>query len=112
MTMSEQKLTVEQFIQDRRAAGLEIDVETCEIGCWYALDFDPYGIGADGADPYAEMGGSSRNFFVQSQESNGWVGECDLPEASAKALYARIEREYAERERRRASAEGVPAAPK
>ena len=90
----------EEWVDDRKEAGLTIDPATCEVGHWYALDCDPYGIReAKGElpDPPDEM----RNRFVRSPESRGWVGEWDLPAEKQEALEDRIEREQCERRRKR-----------
>ena len=44
------QLTPEEFrlwVASREEAGREIDIETCELGSWYTLDFDPYGADPD-----------------------------------------------------------------
>lgn len=74
------------WLATRTATGLNIDVQTCEIGCWYAGDLDLYGIlGLESqmVDKYN---------FVRSPQSDGWVCECDLPMAKQHALYDRIQR--------------------
>ena len=82
----------EQWVASRPEAGRAIDIETCELGRWAALDVDPYGIKeARGEEPYTQVG---TNRFVRSPESRGWVWECDLPTEKAKAMYDRIYRDY------------------
>jgi hypothetical protein len=81
----------EQWVATREEAGRDIDIETCELGRWFALDMDPYGIReARGEEPYPQVG---TNRFVRSPESRGWVWEGDLPPEKGKAMYNRIYRE-------------------
>jgi hypothetical protein len=87
MTLAE----FEQWVATREEAGRDIDIETCEVRSWYAIDMDPYGIKkARGEEPYEQIG---TNRFVRSPESRGWVWEADLPREKAHALYDRIHRE-------------------
>jgi hypothetical protein len=82
----------EQWVASRPEAGRAIDIETCELGRWAALELDPYGIReARGEEPYPQVG---TNRFVRSPESRGWVWEGDLPTEKAKAMYDRIYRDY------------------
>ena len=89
-------MTINNFrawVANRAEAGRAINIETCELGWWYAHDADPYGLReAEGTLPHA-MKQVGRNRFVRSPESNGWVCEDDLPKAKFEALYARLERE-------------------
>jgi hypothetical protein len=44
------QLAPEEFrlwVASRKEAGREIDIETCGLGRWYALDFDPYSADPD-----------------------------------------------------------------
>jgi hypothetical protein len=86
-----------QWLASREQAGRVIDIESCELGWWYVQVLDPYGIrealGELSDDEYCV----GRDHFVRSPESNGWVWEGDLPADKAKAMFARIEREVAER---------------
>jgi hypothetical protein len=84
--MRQARMTKEEFLVNRKAAGREIDVETCDILKWYADLEDPYGIDRP------VSGCIGRITFVASAESDGWVDEADLPEDKALALNARIER--------------------
>jgi hypothetical protein len=82
-----------QWLASRKGAGAKIDIETCELGWWYAQDADPYGIQqALGEFPEA-MYQVGRNRFVRSPDSQGWVCEDDLPTDKVHALYARLQRE-------------------
>jgi hypothetical protein len=83
-----------RWLHGRKEAGMQIDIETCELGHWAADDLDPYGILRQlGKELPEELQQVGMNRFVRSSESDGWVWEGDLPEAKAKALYDRIERE-------------------
>src|SRR3974390_1464594 len=89
-------MTLEEFqlgVGSREEAGLKIDIETCELGRWYAWDLDPYGIREALGDLPEECKQTGTNRFVRSPESRGWVHEGDLPAASASAMYERIYRE-------------------
>jgi hypothetical protein len=87
MTLAE----FEAWIATREEAGRAIDVETCELARWPALDEDPYGIRrARGEEPYDQIG---TNRWVRSPQSNGWICEDDLPPEKFEAMYDRIHRE-------------------
>jgi len=82
------------WLATRQAAGAAIDIQTCELGCWYASDDgDPYGLTDDDA---CQVG---KHRFVRSPVSNGWVHEGDLPLEKARAMYDRIETEAEARKR-------------
>jgi hypothetical protein len=83
----------QQWLASRKEAGLKIDINTCELGRWYANDCDPYNLRTDLAEEMYQIG---TNRFVRSAESCGWVHEGDLPSDKLKAMYDRIYREYAE----------------
>ncbi len=76
------------------AAGAAIDIETCELGRWYANDCDPYGIRELLGELPEEAYQIGTNRFVRSSQSRGWVHEGDLPADKGRAMYARIEREW------------------
>jgi len=84
--MHEDRMTKEEFLANRKAAGLAIDVETCDIAEWYARIVDPYGVDPD-SDPCV-----GKTLFVASLLSDGWVYAGDLPEDQRRALRARIDR--------------------
>ena len=87
------QLTPEEFrlwVASREEAGREIDIETCELGSWYTLDFDPYGADPDLPEEWQQIG---KNCFVRSPWSRGWVRGRDLPDATRRALYERLDRE-------------------
>jgi hypothetical protein len=79
-----------QWVASRKEAGAAIDIETCELGRWYAYDLDPYGT-RDLLDEEQQVG---TNRWVRSPQSRGWINEEDLPLEKFKAMYARISREY------------------
>jgi hypothetical protein len=81
---------MQQWVASREEAALKIDIETCELGCWYAYDCDPYGARPDLPEEMKQIG---TNRFVRSAESRGWVCEDDLPPATIEAMYERIHRE-------------------
>jgi hypothetical protein len=84
--MSEDRMTKEEFLASRFAAGQVIDVERCEINWWWAKIVDPCGVDPN-SDPCV-----GRVIFVRSAESGGWVCDKDLPEDKWAALDARIKR--------------------
>ena len=84
-----------QWLASREEAGRMIDIETCEMGFWYAnANGDPYEIrDMLGEEAHLEKGYSDKFNWVRSAESRGWVNEGDLPLDKSKAMYARIRRE-------------------
>jgi hypothetical protein len=89
------QLTVDEFtawVASREQAATAIDIATCELGIWAALDLDPYGLKELlGQDVYQQVG---TNRFVRSPESQGWVWEGNLSREQISAMYARINREH------------------
>jgi hypothetical protein len=84
---------IEQWIAGRKEAGAAIDIKTCELGCWPAMDcypYDPFGEGE--INPYMTQVGTNR--YVRSPDSNGWINEEDLPLEKFGAMYDRIHREF------------------
>ncbi len=65
----ENKLTVEQWLQLRKEAGLRIDPETAEVKWTYAYTLDPYGV-YDLAEEDRQVG---REYFARSPGSDIWV---------------------------------------
>jgi hypothetical protein len=62
-----------EWLASRKEAGKSINIETCEIGCWYANpNGDVYGIRGDilGEEDHLEKGYSDKFNFVRSPESN------------------------------------------
>jgi hypothetical protein len=90
--MSEQELR--WWLASRKEAAREINVETCEVGCWFADEQDPYGF-ENIIDKTEDTEASiNRCRFVRSPESNGWIWVGDLPTEKLKALSDRGDREY------------------
>jgi hypothetical protein len=87
------KEELETWLASRKVAGRAIDIETCELGYWKADDCDPYHVRAL-IEPDYEWQQIGTNRFVRSPESRGWVWEGDLPTEKARAMYARIQREW------------------
>jgi hypothetical protein len=87
--MNEDRMTKEEFLANRKAAGQVIDPETCEVAIWSAQTLDPYGVEPDLLPEERQIGSY---YFVRSAESDGWVCQYDLPEDKVRALYDRIER--------------------
>jgi hypothetical protein len=81
-----------EWLASRKEAGRKIDIETCEVGWWYACGHDPYGLEPD------EVDGLGRHRYVRSPKSRGWISENDLPPAKARAMYDRIERKWRARQ--------------
>ena len=73
-----------QWVASREEAGLKIDIETCELGCWYVDECDPYGL-RERKDGFARNLSVNKCNFVRSAESNGWVCWFDLPRDKAEA---------------------------
>ena len=96
MTLAEFEL----WVASRKEAGLKIDIETCELGRWYAHDLDPYGVLLAKGELPDELQQIGTNRFVRSSESRGWVHEGDLPTAKGQAIYDRIGRDYYVRPRK------------
>lgn len=78
--MSEDRMTKEEFLANRKAAGRVIDVETCDIAEWWVPTMDPYGVEPDLPDEMRQIG---RLTFVQSAESDGPVCQYDCRRTSA-----------------------------
>lgn len=105
MTLDEMR----QWRASRKEAADKIDIETCEIGCWYAnANGCPYGIGALlGEEDHLDKGYTDKFNFVRSPDSSGWICEGDLSHDKAIALCDRINRE---RDARQRQAENLKAA--
>jgi hypothetical protein len=76
-----------QWVASRKEVGRAIDIKTCELGCWYTLDLDPY-IVHNLPEELQQIG---KNYFVRSPESRGWVHAGDLPDEVRAAMYERME---------------------
>ena len=79
------------YVTNRREAGRVIDIETCEIACWYTFSFDPYETYPWDDDPPDDVSEQCRTHlekccWVRSEESDGWIVEHDLPPEKQQAL--------------------------
>jgi hypothetical protein len=81
---TEDQLTVEQWLQVRKEAGLRIDIETAEVEWIYAQTLDPYGVIADLPEEYRQVG---RSYFARSPGSDIWVSFYDLPDETRDKLW-------------------------
>jgi hypothetical protein len=84
---------IAHWVASRKKAGRVIDIETCELGGWYAYDCDPYGVRVDLPEEMQQVG---TNRYVRSPDSSGWIHEGDLPIEKFRAMYDRIDREFEE----------------
>ncbi len=84
MTMTQEETT--EFYAEHKAEGLEIDPATAEYLWHYAQVLDPYGI--HDLPPEAQCVG--RMHFARSPGGT-WVEFRDLPQATADALWKRID---------------------
>lgn len=83
-TFHDDKVTVEQWLADRKEAGLKIDPATAEVDWRYALTLDPYGVHPDLPEELQQVG---REYFACSPGSDIWVDFGDLPDATREALW-------------------------
>ena len=74
----------------RAEAGRRIDPATAEITFCWGQTSDPCGDDPDLPEEYRAIG---RNYFAREPGSDIWISFHDLPEATIKALWQRIERE-------------------
>ena len=79
---------IETFLAERKAEALRIDPATCEVDSWHVQVLDPYGL----LDVPEEARCIGRDIFVRNP-GGGWVWFGDLPEATLKAVRARLEKE-------------------
>src|SRR5260221_10315165 len=77
------QLTIEQWLQIRKEAGLKIDPETAEVMWVYAQTLDPYGVDPDLPEEYRQVG---REYFARSPGSDIWVCFFDLSDATREQL--------------------------
>jgi hypothetical protein len=78
------KLTVEQWLQIRKEAGLKIDPETAEVWWKYGYTIDPYGVDKDLPEECRQVG---REYFALSPGSDIWVWFGDLPDEVRERLW-------------------------
>jgi hypothetical protein len=69
----------QRWVASREEAGLKIDIETCEIGRWYADGSDPYGVRMASGEWDERYISPDKFFFVRFVGSRGWICEGDLP---------------------------------
>jgi hypothetical protein len=86
------KAQLREWLASREQAAGAIDVESCEIGWWYANILDPYGIYEALGELRDDEMCFGRNQFVRSSASRGWISTHDLPPDKFAVLQARIER--------------------
>ena len=82
--MTENQLTVEQWLDIRREAGLRIDPKTAEVMWVHAQTLDPYGVDRDLPEECRQVG---RECFARSPGSAIWVWFGDLPEKTSDRLW-------------------------
>jgi hypothetical protein len=87
-TKMDDSVTVEQWLTTRKEAGLQIDAETAEVEWRYVYTLDPYGIDPDLPEECQMIG---RAYFARSPGTDVWVCFCDLPEATVRVLWERLE---------------------
>jgi hypothetical protein len=80
-------LSIDQWLQIRKEAGLRIDPETAEIDWWYAPTLDPYTIHPELPEECRCVG---REYFARSPGSDIWVWFGDLPEVVRERLWEMI----------------------
>jgi hypothetical protein len=80
------QITVEQWLEIRKEAGLQIDPETAKVRWEYAQTMDPYGVDPDLPEELQQAG---REYFARAPGSGIWVWFGDLPEATRDALWRR-----------------------
>src|SRR5438552_180799 len=81
---TEDELTVDQWLQIRKEAGLRIDPETAWVTWMHALTLDPYGVKPDLPEEYQQIG---REYFASSPGSDVWVAFRDLPIETVNRLW-------------------------
>jgi hypothetical protein len=90
--MTSNKPNPDQWIAERRKAGLLIDPETAEVTWIYAQTLDPYGINPDLPEEYQQVG---REYFARAPGSDVWVHFGDLPDATSNSLWEKHKRSLA-----------------
>jgi hypothetical protein len=87
-TMIEDRMTKEEFLAGRKAAGLRIDPNSAdvEVTFWWAQVLDPYGV-QESLPPECRCVG--REHFARSPDSGGWVNFSDLPDKTQDELWRR-----------------------
>jgi hypothetical protein len=84
-------LAFRDWVASRNAAGITIDMQTCDLWWEHAQILDLYGLfRAEGTFTKEHQVG--RVFFARSPDSDGPVCEYNLSPAQHEAMHARIER--------------------
>ena len=78
------QLTVEQWLQIRKEAGLKIDPETAEVMWDYVQILDPYDVYPDLSEEEQQTG---RGYFARAPGSDIWVSFRDLPDETEETLW-------------------------
>jgi hypothetical protein len=79
---------LQEWLDSRKAAALEIDPETAELHWAYRHTMDPYGVDKNLPDECKQIG---REWFARAPGSDIWVSFHDLPDAVVIALRRRPE---------------------
>ena len=82
----EKKRSVEEWLEIRKKAALDIDPATAEMKCEYRYTLDPYGVKPDLPAEARQIG---REYFARSPGSDIWVSIHDLSEDVVQALWVR-----------------------
>lgn len=82
-TITDDNLTVEQWLQICKDEALRIDAETAEVYRKYAQVLDPYGVDPDLPPECQQIG---RAYFARNQASEIWVWFGDLPKRTRDQL--------------------------
>jgi hypothetical protein len=77
-------LSLEEWAQWRKAAGLHIDPETAEVLWKYTQVADPYGVWPNIPEEYQCVG---RSYFARAPGMDVWIEFSDLPDATHDALW-------------------------
>jgi hypothetical protein len=84
MKMTNDQMTVQQWLAVRKESALQIDPETAEVEWTYAQTFDPYGVDPELPEELQQVG---RECFARSPGSDVWVWFGDLPKSIRDALW-------------------------
>ena len=72
----------------RKAEALKIDPETAIVAWRYGQTMDPYGVEPSLPEELQQIG---REYFCRRPDGDVWVGFTDLPSATCKALWTKID---------------------
>jgi hypothetical protein len=84
---NDKDMTVEQWLQVRKEAGLKIDAATAVVIMDYRCHLDPYGVYQDIPEEYRNTG---KEYFARSPESDIWVAFYHLPDETLEKLWKRL----------------------